>query len=121
MGAPGGNRTSDSRSRTPPGHVGGYWDRLTPNVAQDHGDTSRRGAAFLDGAVLRVCSDRADRTADRGGGLVGAVLLVIGVFGFVAAAVVSKRAFAPAQPGGAGSSDVPKWIPGVYIGSLVIA
>jgi hypothetical protein len=52
---------------------------------------------------------------------VGAVLLVIGVFGFVAAAVVSKRAYAPAQAGGAGSGDVPKWIPGVYIGSLVIA
>jgi hypothetical protein len=57
---------------------------------------------------------------------VGAALLVIGVFGFVAAAVVSKRAYAPAQPGGAGTSDVPKddvpkWIPGVYIGSLVIA
>jgi hypothetical protein len=52
---------------------------------------------------------------------VGAVLLVIGVFGFVAAAVVSKRAYAPAQPGGAGGGEAPKWIPGVYIGSLVVA
>jgi hypothetical protein len=74
----------------------------------------------------KVRSNRADTSADRPRRcLVGATLLVIGVFGFVAAAVVSKRAYAPAQPGGAGSSDVPKdvpkWIPGVYIGSLVIA
>ena len=51
----------------------------------------------------------------------GAALLVIGVFGFVAAAVVSKRAYAPAQPGGDGGGDAPKWVSGVYIGSLVIA
>lgn len=51
----------------------------------------------------------------------GPALLVIGVFGFVAAAVVSKRAYAPAQPGGDGSGDAPKWIPGVYIASLLIA
>ena len=51
----------------------------------------------------------------------GAVLLAIGVFGFVAAAVASRRAYAPAQASGAGSGDAPKWIFGVYIGSLVIA
>src|SRR5262245_6704897 len=72
-------------------------------------------------ARFKVCSDRADMASDQGGGLVGPVLLVIGVFGFVAAAVVSRRAFAPAQPGGAETGDAPKGIPGAYIASLVIA
>ena len=53
----------------------------------------------------------------------GAALLVIGVFGFVAAAVVSKRAYAPASglPPRPGTGDVPAWISGVYIASLLIA
>jgi hypothetical protein len=57
----------------------------------------------------------------------GVALLVVGVFGFVAAAVVSKRAYAPAQhaasgaPPEPGTGDAPGWMPAVYIGFLVIA
>jgi hypothetical protein len=57
----------------------------------------------------------------------GVALFVVGVFGFVAAAVVSKRAYAPAQRTASGTSpepgtgDAPGWMPAVYIGFLVLA
>ena len=55
----------------------------------------------------------------------GVALLVLGVFAFVAAAVVSRRTPAPAQaasgePPQPGDGEVP-WLPAVKIGSLVLA
>jgi hypothetical protein len=55
--------------------------------------------------------------------LVGVALLVLGVFAFVAAVVVSRRTPVPAQTGEPpqpGDGDVP-WLPAVKIGSLVLA
>ena len=54
----------------------------------------------------------------------GFVLLVVGVFGFVAATVVSKRNPAPAEGAVSGESPQPgevPWIPAAKIGSLVVA
>ena len=57
----------------------------------------------------------------------GVALLAIGVLGFGAAFLVSKRAYAPAQrassdaPPQPETGGVPRWIPAVYIGFLVVA